>query len=183
MLFRIDETKEEREAREDLFGSKLSVPADQTMEVDRPPTPTQNDPLFIPIKQGLSIQEPKEIPRPSLAPAPVQPTLAQPAAAPVKMFGVGTNLGISGFSSPAEPSADAPVTSTTSTAPLPAESRQDPLLSSTPLIRTGAAPEASTSGGSTSATAMPSVWRGAAAEEGEDEDEEMPEINIESDSE
>ena len=172
MLFRNDESKEEREAREDIFGSMLSVPVDEapTMEVDQPPTPTQtqNDP-FVPTKQGLSIQKPREILQPPLE--PVQSTH-------VKMFGLGTSL-----VNPAEPSADTPVASSTSTAP-PIESHQAP-LSSTPFIRTVLTPVAPTNGGSASATALPSVWRGAAADEdeNEDEDEEMPQINIESDSE
>ncbi len=176
MLFRNDETKEEREAREDIFGSMLSVPADeaQTMEVDRPTTPTQtqNDPFVAP-KQGLSIQESRGIPQPP--PEPVQST-------PIKMFGLGTSLDIS-LPNPAESTPDTPVASSTSTAP-PIESHQAP-LSSTPFIRTAPAPTASASGRPTSATAIPSVWRGAAADEdeNEDEDEEMPEINIDSDSE
>jgi hypothetical protein len=176
MLFRNDETKEEREAREDIFGSKLLEPADEasTMEVDRPPTPrvTQNDP-FIPPKQVLSIREPREIPQQYLAPVP--PSLAQPAAAHVKMFGGGTGI------SPAETSPEAPVASSTPTAP-PVESHHGP-LSSTPFIRTAPAPAVPASGGSISAAAMPSVWRGAVAGEDGDEDDEIPEINIESDSE
>ena len=169
MLFRTDESKEEREAREDIFGSMLSVPADEapTMEVDRPPTPTQtqNDP-FIPTKQGLSIQEPREILQP-----PPEPVLTH-----AKMFGLGTSLDI-GPPNPTEPSPDTPVASSTFTAP-PIEPHQAP-LSATPFIRTPA------DGGLTSATTVPSVWRGAAVGEDEDgdEDEEMPEINIESDSE
>jgi len=183
MLFRNDETKEEREAREDIFGSKLLVPVDEapTMEVDRPPTPTgtQNG-SFIPPKQVLSIRETRDIPQQSLA--PVQPSPAQPAATHVRMFGAGTSPGI-GPLNPAEPPSDAPVASSRSTAP-PVESHQGP-LSSVPFIRTAPTPAISASGDPISATAMPSVWRGAAAgEDGdEDEDEEMPEINIESDSE
>jgi hypothetical protein len=179
MLFRNDETKEEREAREEIFGSKLLVSADEalTMDVDRPPTSTQNDP-FIPPKHGLSTQEPREIPQTS--PAPVQPTPAQSSAAPVKMFGRGANLGTN-FSNAAESSADAPTVplapTTSSTAP-PLE----PPLSSLPFIRTAPAPTAPASGRPTPpATAMPTVWQGAVVDE--DEDEEMPEINIESDSE
>ena len=177
MLFRNDETKEEREAREDMFGSKLSAAADETptMEVDRPPTLTQNVPL-IPPDEGPYILEPREVLR--LSPASVQPAPAQPAAAPVKMFGMmGTNV-TTGFSNPANLPADSAVASSTS----PVESHQAP-LSSTPFIRTAPAPTVLASEGSTSAPAMPSVWPAGAAGEGEDEDEEMPEINIESDSE
>ena len=179
MLFRNDETKEEREAREDIFGSMLSAPADEapTMEVDRPPTPTQtqNDPFVVP-RQGLSIQESRGIPQPPSE--PIQSTLAQPLVTQVKMFGLGTSL-----PNLAEATPDTPVASSTSAAP-PIESHKAP-LSSTPFIRTAPASTAPASGHSTSATAMPSVWQGAAADEdeNEDEDEEMPQINIESDSE
>ena len=166
MLFRNDETKEEREAREDIFGSKLSAPANEapTMEVDRPPTPTQNVPLRPP-NQGLPVQK---ITQPS---ASAQQTPAP--AAPVKMFGMGSSFGTS-FLNPENP----PVVPSTSTAP-PLEVHR--ALPSTPFIRTAPVPAASASGGSTSASAVPSVWREAVADE--DEDEEMPEINIESDSE
>lgn len=171
MLFRNDETKEEREARENIFGSRLSVPAGEApaMEVDR----------FIPPEQVLSIREPREIPQQSLTPA--HPPQAQPAAAHVKMFGTRTSPGIS-LPNPAEPSLDVPAASSTSAAP-PAESHQGTL--STPFIRTASAPAVSASGGPISATAMPAVWRGTVADEdgNEGEDEEMPEINIESDSE
>ena len=183
MLFRNDETKEEREAREDIFGSMLSVPADEapTMEVDRPPTPTQTrGGPFIAPKQGPSIQESRGIPQPPSE--PVQSALAQPMVPHVKMFGLGTSLDI-GLPNPAEPTPDTPVASSTSTAP-PIESHHAP-LSSTPFIRTAAASTASASGHPPSATAMTSVWQGTAADEdeNEDEDEEMPQINIESDSE
>lgn len=181
MLFRNDETKEEREAREDIFGSKLSAPADEVpiMEVDRPSTPTYNVPL-IPPNQGPFIQEPRKIPPPSLE--SIQPT-AHSAGAPVKLFGMGTNFS----TSLSDPRADPPVVSSTPTASA-LESHEAP-ISSTPLIRTVPSvpsvpsPMPSASGGPTSASAVPSVWQGAAADEDEAEDEEMPEINTESDSE
>ena len=225
MVFRNDETKEEREAREDIFGSKLSAPADEapTMEVDRPPPPRQNVPL-IPPNQGPSIQEPREMPRPSLEFMQPTPAHTQPLSVeeeykdakrrllealdllshrrahmdsgwyaefreslnpllrfmeetPVKLFGIGTNFSTS-FS---DPPAGIPAASSTSTAPA-LESHQA-AISSTPFIRTAPPPTASASGGSTCGSALPSVWQGAAAGEDEAEDEEMPEINIESDSE
>ena len=177
MLFRNDETKEEREAREDIFGSRLSVPAGEApaMEVDR----------FIPPEQLLSIREPREIPQQALA--PIQPSRIQPAAAAaahVKMFGARTSPGIS-LPNPAEPSLDVPAASSTPAAP-PTESHRGTL--STPFIRTVSAPAVPAvpaSGGPISPTTIPAVWRGTAADEdgNEGEDEEMPEINIESDSE
>jgi len=177
MLFRNDETKEEREAREDIFGSRLTAPTDDapTMEVDRPPTPMHSIPL-IPPNKGPSIQEPREAPQPSLA--RIQPT-------PVKLFGMGPSFA-TGFSKPPGHSAPAGLTipPSTSNAP-PLESPGLP-LPSTPFIRTAPAPapapapEAPASGSPTSAPAVPSVWRGSADYKS---DEEMPEIDIESDSE
>lgn len=167
MLFRNDETKEEREAREDIFGTNLSPADAPTMEVDQP---TQNGP-----NQGPPIQEPRVTPRPSLESA--QPTPAHSAAAPKKLFGMGASFSTS-FS---DPPADLLVAPPTSTAPV-LGSHQAP-ISSTPFIQTAPPPTASVGRGPTSAPAVPSVWQGATAEEAEAEDEEMPEINTESDSE
>jgi hypothetical protein len=159
MLFRNDETMEEREAREEIFGSKLPAPVDEApaMEVDRLRMAAPNPP-----DQGPSIQEPREI------------------IEPAKVFGLGSIFGTNVSNPAAPPPADRPAASSASTAPL--EPHLAPRSSTpTPFIR-APAPTASTSGGPTSAPAVPSIGRAAAADE-EDEDEEMPEINIESDSE
>lgn len=172
MLFRNDETKEEREAREDIFGTNLSPADAPTMDVDQPPTLTQKGP-----NQGPPIQEPRVVPRPSLESA--QPTPAHTAAAPKKPFGMGESFSTSFPDRPA----DLLVAPLASTAPV-IGSHQAP-ISSTPFIHTAPPPTASVGGGPTSAPAVPSVWQGAVADEAEAEaeDEEMPEINIESDSE
>ena len=169
MLFRNDETKEEREAREDIFGSRLLAHADEapTMEVDRPPTPMHSIALM-PLNKGPSIQEPREAPQPSLA--SVQPT-------PAKLFGMGPNF-VTSFSDLPAPAGGSAMAPSASNAP-PLESSGLP-LSATPFIRTAPAPEAPANGSPTSAPAVPSVWRGPADYES---DEEMPEIDIESDSE